>query len=132
MEPVFLLASEVIEIHRRQIEAHGGSLGVRDWGLLESALAQPRVSFGGQYLHADLAEMAAAYLYHIAKNHPFIDGNKRVAALAAATFLDVNELEFDVDPDVYYDLVYGVASGTIDKNAAAEVFRRHSRPAGPD
>jgi death-on-curing protein len=119
---------EVIEIHRQQIEAHGGSLGVRDAGLLESALAQPRMSFGGQFVHADLAEMAAAYLYHLAKNHPFIDGNKRVAALSAVVFLDVNEIDIDVDPDEYYDLAYAIASGTADKAAAAEFFRRHMPP----
>jgi death-on-curing protein len=100
-------------------------LGVRDAALLESALAQPRMSFGGQFVHADLTEMAAAYLFHLAKNHPFIGGNKRVAALAVTIFLDVNGIDIDVDQDEYYELAYAVASGTADKAAAAEFFRRH-------
>lgn len=126
MEPTFLLTDEVIQLQRYEIEKHGGSPGVRDWGLLESALAQPRASFDGQFVHIDLAEMAAAYLFHIAKNHPFVDGNKRAAAMAAIVFLDINGIDIDVDPDEYYDLAYAVASGTADKAAAAEFFRRNS------
>jgi death-on-curing protein len=94
-------------------------------GLLESALAQPRAMFGGEYAHADLAEMAAAYLFHVAKNHPFVDGNKRVAALAAIVFLDTNGIDIKIDPDEYYELALAVAAGTADKQMAAEFFRRH-------
>ena len=76
MSPDFLTLDEVLEIHRDQIERYGGAAGIRDLGLLQSALAQPSATFGGQYLHADLHEMAAAYLYHLVQNHPFLDGNK--------------------------------------------------------
>lgn len=75
----FPLLDDVLRIHDRQIEVFGGSTGVRDLGLLESALAQPQATFGGELLHPTLPEQAAAYLYHLAKNHPFIDGNKRTA-----------------------------------------------------
>lgn len=89
--PVFLDIDRVIRTHRSLIEAYGGVDGVRDAGLLHSALAMPQASFGGQYLHADLFEMAAAYLYHIAQNHPFLDGNKRTGAASAIIVLAMNE-----------------------------------------
>ena len=76
MSPIFLGLDEVIEIHRDQIERYGGHPGVRDMGLLQSAIAMPQASHGGKYLHADLFEMAAAYLFHIVQNHPFVDANK--------------------------------------------------------
>lgn len=76
----FLDLDRALRMHRSLIEAYGGSDGLRDAGLLESALAMPQASFDGQYLHADLFEMAAAYLYHIVQNHPFVDGNKRTGA----------------------------------------------------
>ncbi|MEG4329587.1 Fic family protein, partial [Microcoleus sp. herbarium5] len=75
--PKFLFLDEVLELHDDQISSFGGTPGVRDEGLLESALAQPQATFGGQFLHSTISEQAAAYLYHIAMNHPFIDGNKR-------------------------------------------------------
>lgn len=87
MEPVFVTLDEVFAIHRDQIERYGGAPGVRDQGLLLSALAQPAATFGEGFLHADLHEMAAAYLFHLIQNHPFVDGNKRVAAVAAAVLL---------------------------------------------
>jgi death-on-curing protein len=80
----------VLSIHARQIERFGGTPGVRDEGLLESALAQPQATFGGQFLHPTISEQAAAYLYHIAMNHPFIDGNKRTAFAVTDTFLRLN------------------------------------------
>ena len=76
MPPVLLTLDEVLEIHRDQLARYGGSQGIRDLGLLQSALAQPPATFGGQFLHADLFETAAAYLLHIVQNHPFVDGNK--------------------------------------------------------
>src|SRR5207245_5063328 len=92
MAIVFLDLAEVTEIHRDQIERYGGAHGVRDQGLLESALAMPQAGMAGEYFHTDLFEMAAAYLFHLAKNHPFIDGNKRVAAMAAFVFLAMNDV----------------------------------------
>jgi death on curing protein len=90
MEPVFLTLDEVLEIHEQQIELYGGSHGLRDPGALESAVATPQATFGGEYLHTTIPEMASAYLFHLAQNHPFIDGNKRVGANAAIAFLLMN------------------------------------------
>src|SRR5712691_7855129 len=100
-EPLFLRLNEIIEIHNDQIVRYGGSRGIRDMGLLQSAGAMPMSSFGGQYLHADLYEMAAAYLFHLVRNHAFVDGNKRVAALTAAVFLQVNGLRVTADKDEF-------------------------------
>jgi death-on-curing protein len=90
MNPEFLDVDDVLDRHAAQLEAFGGLDGVRDRSALESAVAQPRATFGGQFLHEGLFAMAAAYLYHIVKNHPFVDGNKRTGLDAATTFLDLN------------------------------------------
>jgi death-on-curing protein len=80
----FLGVEEVIGIHARQLSEFGGGEGIRDQGLLASAIAQPEASFAGEYLHQDLYEMAAAYLFHLVQNHPFVDGNKRVGPVGCA------------------------------------------------
>jgi len=126
--PVFLGLDEVLEIHADQIRRYGGSAGVRDMGLLESALAMPRAGAGGRYFHADLCEMAAAYLFHIARNHPFVDGNKRVAAMAAYVFLGMNGLTLRAPGPAFERLVRFVAEGRADKAAIATFLRRHARP----
>jgi death-on-curing protein len=100
---------------------------VRDLGLLESALAQPRSAFGEQYAHEGLYAMAAAYLFHIARNHPFVDGNKRTALLAALVFLDINGITVERDSEALYELTMGVAQGRIDKAAAAPELSRVAR-----
>lgn len=123
MEPEFLTLEEVVAIQRDQIERYGGSLGVRDWGLLKSAVAMPAAMFGGQFLHADLLEMAAAYLFHIVQNHPFVDGNKRVGAVAADVFLTLNDVTLIATEDDYAELVLAVARGEVSKSAVAEFFR---------
>ena len=82
-EPEFLDVDDVLELHSAQLERYGGASGLRDRGLLESAVAQPQSSFAGQFAHEGLYEMAAAYLFHICRNHPFVDGNKRAGLLAA-------------------------------------------------
>jgi death-on-curing protein len=127
LEPAFLTLDEVIAIHRDQIERYGGSLGVRDWGLLKSAVAMPAATFGGQYLHSDLCEMAAAYLFHLVQNHPFIDSNKRVGAVAADVFLSLNDLQLMAGEDEFADLVLSVSRGETSKSAAAEFLRAHMR-----
>ncbi len=123
----FLTIQEVLYFHRAQIEQFGGSKGVRDPGLLESALAQPCASFGGEYLHRGLFEMAAAYLYHIVQNHPFVDGNKRVGLESALAFLALNGVEIDAPDDDLESLVLAVASGQADKTQAAAFLDKHSR-----
>ena len=127
LEPAFLTLGEVVAIHRDQIERYGGSLGVRDWGLLKSAVAMPAATFGGQFLHSDLCEMASAYLFHLVQNHPFIDGNKRVGAVAADVFLAINDLQLMAAEDEFADLVLSVARGETSKSAAAEFLRTHVR-----
>ncbi|MBI4613518.1 MAG: type II toxin-antitoxin system death-on-curing family toxin [Planctomycetes bacterium] len=131
MTPRFLGLQQVIKIHRDQIERYGGSSGIRDMGLLESALAMPRSGFGGQYFHTDLHEMAAAYLFHIVKNHPFLDGNKRVGAAAALVFLELNGVEVRVSDDRLATTVLAVAEGRLQKSGIAEFFRKHARPVRP-
>lgn len=127
MSTVFLAIDEVLAIHDDQIESHGGSHGVRDLGLLESALAMPQAGFGGELLHPTLAEQAAAYLFHIAKNHPFVDGNKRVALACALTFLHVNGAPLHAPPDEVAGLTEKIAAGELSKADAAVYFRKHAR-----
>jgi death on curing protein len=124
--PLFLTAEEVLSLHRLQLDRFGGMPGVRDMGLLESALAQPEAGFGGEYLHVDEFEMAAAYLFHLVMNHPFVDGNKRVGLHAALTFLTLNGWDVRVPADDLYDLVIAVTAGSADKAAIAEAFRANS------
>ena len=123
----FLGLDDVLEIHRDQIERYGGSAGIRDMGLLQSAVAMPAAGFGDQYLHEDIFEMAAAYLFHITQNHAFVDGNKRTGAVAAVVFLEMNGIELNADEDNFEDLVRGVATGQSDKAAAAAFLRDNSR-----
>jgi death-on-curing protein len=127
----FLTLDEVLDFHDRQITRYGGSAGIRDLGLLQSALAMPQASFGGVFAHADVFEMAGAYLFHLAKNHPFVDGNKRTAALAAHVFLDLNGWSLGATSKAYEDLVVRVAEGSTDKAGAAAFFRRHARRRRP-
>ena len=120
--PNFVSKSMVLSIHARQIERFGGTPGVRDEGLLESALAQPKATFGGQFLHPTIREQAAAYLYHIAMNHPFIDGNKRTAFAVMDTFLRLNGCALNLTDDRAYDLVMRVARGTMTKEELSTEF----------
>jgi death on curing protein len=120
--PNFISKSMVLSIHARQIERFGGTPGVRDEGLLESALAQPQATFGGQFLHPTISEQAAAYLYHIAMNHPFIDGNKRTAFAVTDTFLRLNGCALNLTDDRAYDLVMRVARGTMTKEELSTEF----------
>ena len=122
----FLTLVDVLEIHADQIALYGGDPGVRDQGLLESALAQPQASVDGQLLHADLFEMAAVYLFHIVQNHPFIDGNKRAGLIAALVFLDDNGVEIEAARGELYDLMITVAKGDLEKDKIAEFFRDHA------
>lgn len=115
----FLALEEVLALHADQIERYGGSAGVRDLGLLESAVATPESTFGDGYLHGTLPEMAAAYLFHLAKNHPFLDGNKRVAAAAMIMFVYLNDHDLVCDEDDLVELTLGVAGGTATKAEVA-------------
>ena len=107
--------AEVVEIHRLVIEASGGSHGVRDLGALESAIAQPRMSFGGEDLYPSVAEKAAALCFSLVKNHPFVDGNKRVGHAAMETFLVLNGLELEATTDEQEKLMLDLAAGELDR-----------------
>ena len=120
----FLETEDVLVLHSDQMELYGGEHGVRDMDLLESAIAQPKATFGGEYLHKDLFEMAAAYLFHIVQNHPLVDGNKRTGLVAALTFLDFNGIEIDAPGGSLYDLTLSAATGKSGKAEIADFFRK--------
>lgn len=121
----FVEIEEALRIHARQIKGFGGDPGVRDRGLLESALAMPRASFGGAFVHEDLVAMAGAYLYHLCKNHAFVDGNKRVALAVMLYFLVRNGSPLEVDDQVLQDCVIAVASGQMDKDEITALLREN-------
>lgn len=123
MEIELLRIDDVLSIHHNQISLYGGDYAVRDAGLLESALAQPQMTFGGEFLHTDLYEMAAAYLFHLVKNHPFLDGNKRTGAVAALTFLDWNGIEARNDEEGLVEIILQVATGVAGKKEIAAFLR---------
>lgn len=126
MKLFFLTLDEVLSLHAEQIRLFGGSSGVRDAGLLQSAMGNVEATFGGVLLHETILEMAAAYLLGICRKHPFIDGNKRTAVATALTFLDMNRIEVDADEDGFYDLVIGVAEGQVSKAAVAVFLEKHA------
>lgn len=126
--PIFLSVDNVLYMHSDTIRIEGGNDGVRDVALLESAVLMPQQQFGGDYLHHGLAAMAAAYLYHIARNHPFVDGNKRTAAMAAYVFLDANGYELTAAESEFEETVFHVASGTVSKSDLTDWFNDHCRP----
>lgn len=126
MEPEFLHVDDVLQIHQDQIERYGGSPDLRDPGLLTSAVDTPRAMFDGRYLHRDLFEMAAAYLFHIVQNHPFVDGNKRTGTAAALVFLDLKGIEMAIEDDALVDLVLAVAQGQMAKPDVAAFLRNHA------
>lgn len=103
-------------------------MGVRDMGLLKSALAMPCATYGGEFLHTDVFEMAGAYLFHLCKNHPFIDGNKRVGTVAALVFLALNGYDFNAPDDDLVEMVIATASGTLDKAEVAVFLKKWSAP----
>ena len=121
--PAFLTLAEVINIHNNQIELYGGQNGVRDFGLLQSALAQPEASFAGQWLHEDIFLMAAAYAFHICQNQPFLDGNKRTALASALVFLELNEISVDDPKGKLLEAMLIMAKGALSKQQFAEVLK---------
>jgi death-on-curing protein len=123
--PIFLTLERILEIHDEQLSVFGGRAGIRDITLVESAIGMPRQSFGGEFVHGDLAGMAAAYFFHINMNQPFTDGNKRTGAAAAAIFLEINGIDFDVDPDEYAELGVALGAGKLSKSDVTVFFRQH-------
>ena len=126
MRVEFLTLDEVLSLHADQIARYGGSTLVRDVRLLEPALAMPAATFGGELLHPTLAEQAAAYVFHLVKNHPFVDGNKRTSLVAMLAFLGLNGRRLEAPDDDLTDLVLGVAEGRVTKAEVAVFVRRHT------
>jgi death-on-curing protein len=119
--------AEVLLILQDQIRRYGGGYGLRDPGLLSSALAMPAASFEGKFLHHDKYEQAAAYAFHICQNHPFVDGNKRTALATALVFLDMNGISVDDPKGELYQMMIEVAKGKRSKSEVAKTFRRLGR-----
>jgi death-on-curing protein len=126
VDPLFLTFDEVLSLHAEQIRLFGGLSGIRDIGLLQSALGSAEATFDGTLLHDTIFSMAATYLYGICRNHPFIDGNKRTAVGAALTFLELNGLDVDADEDAFYDLVIGVAEGRASRASVTVFLEEHA------
>ena len=125
---VFLSVADVKGFHRDQIDRYGGSHGIRDEGLIQSAVAQPFAAFGGQFLHPTIFLMAAAYLFFLARNHGFVDGTKRTAVIAARVFLSLNNIKLLADPDELYNCVQAVVEGSLSKEDVADFLELNSRP----
>ncbi len=124
--PRLLSVEEVLEIHQDQIDRYGGTLGVRDIGLLQSAVSAPAATFGGEYLNKGLFEMAAAYLFHLVQNHAFLDGNKRVGTAAALVFLELNDVSMREDEEGLVGLTLGVATGDRDRAEIVRFLESHA------
>lgn len=122
----FLTKELTLLFHEDLIQRYGGSHGVRDENLLDSALAQPKSMFEGRYLHKSIYEMAAAYGYHLCQNHPFIDGNKRIALTVMYTFLYVNGHRIKLNEKEAYLLIMSIADGSLSKQELADYLKRNS------
>ncbi len=127
-EYLFLSLEDVLELHEMQLAQYGGAAGIRDLGLLESAVMMPQASFGGELVHRGIYEMAAAYAFHIAENQPFIDGNKRAALVAALIFLDWNHVEIEDPREELYHAMIGIAEKRVDKAKLAKILEKLARP----
>ena len=124
-ETCFHLTVEIVrEIHAEVITQFGGSDGVRETALLESAVAAPQASFAGKSPYQDIAEVAAAYLFYLCKNHPFVDGNKRAALGACLVFLQLNGIEPKPDGPEWEEVTLAIASGAMDRDAATQQLRK--------
>ena len=122
---LFLSVEAVLQIHTRVVEEFGGDPGIRDYGLLGSAVSMPQSTFAGEFLHSEIAEMAAAYHYHLCANHPFLDGNKRVAVAVSEIFLLLNGNELIASDNELEELTLGVARGQMSKEEVIAFFKRH-------
>jgi death on curing protein len=128
---VFLSLDQVLAVHQRVLDAYGGAAGLRDRNLIDSAVAMPKVTFGGEYLHEGIPAMAAAYLFHLCKNHPFVDGNKRCALASSIQFLYLNGHALNASKDEVEKLTLGVADGSVTKELATKFFVEHALKSPP-
>lgn len=116
---LFVPLNVVMKLHDHLIRQYGGAFGLRDASLLDSALHMPEAQFGGEFLHTTMYEMAAAYGFHLCKNHPFLDGNKRTAYNVMLLFLDLNGFTFLVHSQEHYAVMMAVANGKMTKQQLA-------------
>ena len=121
---IHLTVDIVLEIHAEAIGQFGGSTGLRERALLESAIATPQASFGGSSPYADAVEIAAAYLFYLCGNHPFVDGNKRVALGACLVFLQLNGYQPAPDGDEWETLTFAVAAGALSRDEVTARLRK--------
>ena len=121
----YLTLSQVLEIHRLVLAQSGGAPGVRDLGAVESALAQPGMSFGGEDLYPTIADKAGAICFSLVMNHPFVDGNKRVGHAAMETFLVLNQYELSADVDDAERMMLQLAAGQLTRDAFVDWVRNH-------
>jgi death-on-curing protein len=119
IEPEWVTEDEAIAIHLRQLSEHGGGVGVRDNGLLQSAMARPQNAFHYNQI-VSLTRLSAAYMFGIAKNHPFVDGNKRTAYVVARTFLVLNGFDINATKEEKYLTVYALAEGMLTEDELAD------------
>lgn len=127
----YLSLGEVVELHRALLQQSGGAPGIRDLGLLESALAQPRATFSGEDLHPTLTAKAAAVGFSLALNHPFVDGNKRVAHAAMEVFLLLNGVVLDAEIDEQERLMLSLAGGHMSREQLTTWLEEHAKPVVP-
>ena len=113
-------------IHADLLQRYGGEPGVRDVGLLDSALAQPKMTFGGKYVYTTLFDKCAAYGFHVCRNHPFVDGNKRVAFVLMDIFLQKNGWEIVCPEEEVYTMMMNLASGKLTKTQLSTWLKQHS------
>jgi death-on-curing protein len=128
LDPEFLELEDLFELHADSIARYGGDLGVRDRGLIESAVAVPRQSFGGEYLCTTLFEMAAAYAFHIAEGQGFVDGNQLAGLAAATAFLAMNGYDLVERDERLYTAMIAISGRTLDRRGLARVFEDCSQP----
>jgi death-on-curing protein len=127
-EPLWMEAADAVIAHDLELAAHGGSTGIRDAGLLESALARPQNILAYAESSPSLAALAAAYAFGISSNHPFVDGNKRTALLVSFAFLDVNGLEVTASQEDAFLTILGLAAGEISEDQLTQWFERNTAP----
>jgi death-on-curing protein len=124
----YVTLGEVVELHRRLLQETGGAPGIRDFGALESAVAQPKATFAGVDLYPTLVEKAAALCLALVQDHPFVDGNKRVGHAAMETFLILNGTEIDAPTDAQERLMLDLAAGRLDRSQLTDWLRQHLKP----
>lgn len=125
---LYLSPEQLVAAHLALVERFGGSPGLRDRGALEAAAGRPAATFGGEDLYPDICAKAAALMHSVVMNHPFVDGNKRVGALAAEAFLEINNYSLLAADDDFEEVTMATARGELDAERLAIWFRQRTRP----